>query len=543
MSGNGPEVAGPGGIMKRFIAALPPALLVSLLLHACGGGSGSPMSGSSTPTPMPSVAVTSVSGTVTGMASLVIEGTDYDESAATVSKDIDPANPLPMTVGALQIGQHVEFAVASGKLGVGHLRPRVIGPVEAVDTTGSTLTVLGQTVHVSAGMAPVTILAGGYATLASVAVGDIAEVHGTLEPDGSIAATRVEHVTQSIPGYVVVGIVDGPPTSTSFTINSQALAIGYSPATTLLPANAAITQGAAVTVFAPASGLTGTWAPGANALHLAATRIRVHDSSTLIGTGIIEAGRVRSVLPATGTPTSFRIDDDFTVDLSASPAVTTNGAPGHLADIVAGARAIVRGTVGSVGTVVASQVWIETAGSEAILLLGPVQSVDTVHHTFVVRHTTVDYASGSPQFNNGTSANLVAGAMVVVTASPSAGGIVANSITFVPLPPGYGPTDLPPEDVPSGWNWRIPTEPLLPPLGTADYFGTVSAVSTGTTTTSFTLTPGSGPAVTVNGTSGTSYAPKGMGAANLVAGATVLVSGLPNASGAIDASLIVILGD
>jgi len=513
--------------MTRYLRILAAALLAATL-SACGGSTG-PQSSAGTPM---IAAASQVSGTVTGLASVVVDGTEYDDSAMVVSKEIDPTNPALATTADLQIGQQVELTSASGVWNHATIRPPVIGPVETVDTVSSTLNVLGQTVLVGSS----TTYAGGYTALADVLAGDTAEVHGTLNSDGSIQATRIEKETQTTPKYVVVGTVSNGATG-RFTIN--ALTVTYDATTLLRPASATVVDGEVVTVFSAT-------APGGTsaAPTLAARAIRVHVPGTLAGQTILEDGRARNpVTDVGGNLTGFEIEE-FSVDTtSAALAVTTNGAPGTLKDITAGTRVYVLGTVSVSGTLVASQIWVKTAAATELLLVGPITRVDTATQTLTVRHTTVDYSQLlAGQIVNGSAADIVVGAYVVVTGTQGAANVTADSLAFTPVPPDFASRHLPDIDLPLAWrggSMPPPRNVNLPPKGTRFYAGQVGSVSTDSAgATSFTLTDSRGMSVTVDEATATRYMPAGTSMVDIVNGSRVFILGVLNSTGSVDASLI-----
>ena len=59
-----------------------PALVGLLILSACGGGGGD--AGSTTPTDSARASAQASTGTVTGFGSVIVDGTEIDDSSATV---------------------------------------------------------------------------------------------------------------------------------------------------------------------------------------------------------------------------------------------------------------------------------------------------------------------------------------------------------------------------------------------------------------------------------------------------------------------------
>lgn len=182
---------------RRRLRRLPCALLLAGLLAGCGGGGAEGGVGSGG---TGSFAL----GPITGYGSILVNGVRYDLG----SLDSPPAHEdgRGRDIASLQLGTVVR--VEAGPIDAGATPPRavatgvivsseVVGPVEAltVDATGRTLRVAGQTVRIAAG---VTVLddrvgAGG------PAVGDWVEVYGAADAGTAparIVATRLEpHAT------------------------------------------------------------------------------------------------------------------------------------------------------------------------------------------------------------------------------------------------------------------------------------------------------------------------------------------------------------
>jgi hypothetical protein len=537
-------------IMKKTYWFVAGAIALSALLYACGGGSGaSPDSGatgasssSGSPSAAGPVSVSAVGGTVTGFASMVIDGYEYaDNTATSVAEEIDPSSPSAASLSLVQLGQHVDFDLNGGVLGAGFIRPRVVGPVATVSASANRFLVLGQTVETSA----TTVFGGGYGSIADVQSGNVVKVHGTPNSDGSIAATRVELVSSTavVPGYLVVGTVASlsPGTPAAFSINQ--LSVTDTGATVLLPGGASLADGEVVTVFAPASAYTGT-ATATPAVD--ASVVRIHPS--LAGLTVVEGGRVQAVTDTGGVVTSFAMDG-FTVDTtSSSLSIVDDGKPGTLADIVVGARVVVEGTFSSSGILVASNIWI---GTPQVLLAGPVYSVASTNSagggSFILRHTVVNYNSTTAFAPSSDSwSNLASGAYVVVVGTPGAAGMSATTITFLPVPCGVTPLSLG-GDAPAGWAPPASIAASCGPSGSSGgspsyhYAGTASAVTTTSAGTAFTLTGLDGTTVTVDVSGATLLAPEGVSIADLMNGSKVLVIGTLGASGALSATYLLIL--
>ena len=130
---------------------------------------------------------TGIRGTITGFGSILVNGLklDFDHKTTVVS------DGKPVTLEALRVGQVVQGVARTdgGKLSLASLEIQhaVSGPVSAIDHTTETLTVLGQKVRLN--------LAGDSAAIAAfktLQAGDIVNVSGLRQADGTIVATRVD---------------------------------------------------------------------------------------------------------------------------------------------------------------------------------------------------------------------------------------------------------------------------------------------------------------------------------------------------------------
>src|SRR6185295_6785571 len=153
-----------------------------------GGGS----IGTAAPAAAPAAPSTlAVSGTITGFGSVIIDGVHYDDSTTTVAIDTDPAAPSAGTLSDLKLGMRVEAKVHDGKLDDVVIHASLVGPIATIDAANTRFTIYGQTVQVATGGASPTVFEG-VATFAGLAAGDRVEVHGTVDANKTVVATRIE---------------------------------------------------------------------------------------------------------------------------------------------------------------------------------------------------------------------------------------------------------------------------------------------------------------------------------------------------------------
>lgn len=152
------------------------ALCAALLAVSCGGGGG-------TPAATPAVSL----GTVTGFGSVIVNGTHFDDSQATVLID-----ELPGTSAQLKVGMVVavegsgvncpssDTALCSGVASRIRFRNNLVGPITSVNLLTNTIQVMGRDVVIGdssmlTGMSP--------RDLSGLQVNDVVQVSGLLDRD------------------------------------------------------------------------------------------------------------------------------------------------------------------------------------------------------------------------------------------------------------------------------------------------------------------------------------------------------------------------
>ena len=192
---------------KVFLGELL-ALIALLALGACGGsevaGVGSGGTG----------IATVVDGTVSGFGSVFVDGTEYDDSSASVRRDDDVSG---VTSNAdLRIGQRVRLELDStGKVQTATVLPQLVGPVTQAQDASGTLRVMGQWVRLagSAGDAGHGAMAArsGFSSGAA-GIGDDVEVHGSWVYDSGLAsyvliANRIEKLADAADPVLLSGVL------------------------------------------------------------------------------------------------------------------------------------------------------------------------------------------------------------------------------------------------------------------------------------------------------------------------------------------------
>lgn len=397
-------------------ATLPSYLLLAgcaaAILTACGGGGGSaPVA--SAPAPV-ILGQSTVSGTVTGFGSVIVDGVRIDNSAAVAGKERDDGS---VEAVELKLGQHVEVehdgALVATKVRVS---AEVEGAVAAVDTTAGSLKVLDQVILVNTdpALGPVTVF-GGYSALALIQVGDKVEVHALIKTDATgkvtLQATRIEKKTVADTADRVSGVVADLST-TAHTFKLGTLLIDYGTAK-LSPSTAVLANGSMVRVAVP----LGTVASGAA---VKATLVKVSDHKAEAGARDSELGGPISTLDAASKTLTI---NGVKVDASAA----TFDQPGKtFADLKLNAYIVIKGSYGSDGILKAYRIVLR--GSEhdkdsgADLHGSIVNFVSAA--SFTVRGVQVDASGVVPDAGSCGTTKLADGLQVEVTGTLSATGQV-----------------------------------------------------------------------------------------------------------------------
>jgi len=220
--------------MKTKIFAMLAALSIATIgITSCGGGGGSTSTGTQVAS----------KGVVTGFGSVFVNGVKYDTTSSGII--IDDSS---VTVDSLKVGMVVKVKGILNDDGVTgsassiEYEDSLEGPVANLTATG--FSVLGQNVVVTA-----TTVFDGVANLAALTNGQVVEVSGLSNPDGSITATRIE--VKSSTEYKVRGTVSnlGASTFTLTVTPTLAFTVNHANAT-IVPSPAALVNGAFVKVKA-----------------------------------------------------------------------------------------------------------------------------------------------------------------------------------------------------------------------------------------------------------------------------------------------------
>lgn len=395
--------------LSRFLCAGA----LAALLAACGGGSDT--------TQLPAADQVTVSGTLTGLGTTAIDGVAYGDGQAVVAFDVDPRAETPATLADLKVGMQVEGSIRDGTLTKVLVRATVIGPVQSIDLAASSFKVVGQTVKVVATGDGKTMFEGATG-LADLKVDDWVEVHGTIDADKNVVATRVEVKLPTGEIKVRAGGIATSVDDTAKTFKLGDLTVDYKNAV-VKPDGAKIENDVLVFVFSDQL-------PVGNSLTAKAVRVA---KPSLDGRRFVVGGLVTD---ASADGKTFRVNG---IAVDAANAELKGGQNPTFADIRNMSLVRVEGTLsGSAGAVVlkATRVWIIPASeSRRIVLAGQVTDFVSAA-SFKVRGTPIN--ADMAAFKNGAQDDLKDGAFVLVKGRIDGDVVRADEVIF----------GVPPKDVP-----------------------------------------------------------------------------------------------
>ena len=321
-----------------FPRTLLGAACAATILAACGGGGGATAPVPVAPAPVPAPVILgnpTVSGTITGFGSVIVDGVRIDDKAVAAGKEKADGT---ITAAELKIGQHVEVEHDGNRVATKiRVNAEVEGSVSAVDLAAKTLTVLGQTVSINtdAALGPVTVFGAPYTKLDDVKAADAVEIHALIKTDAagkmSLQATRIEKKGVDIADRVNGVIFDLSATAHTFKIGS--LLVDYSSAT-LMPAGAVLANGSEVTVAIPVGTVEKGVAVKASAIKVKDRKAESQGKEVELGGAVSAFDTAKKILTVNGVK----------VDVS---AISFNQPGKTLADLKPGAYLVIKGTYGS----------------------------------------------------------------------------------------------------------------------------------------------------------------------------------------------------
>ena len=237
---------------------MKPCMLVMVLasaglITACGGGGGGVETGNGGVATTTNSTATTVSGTISGLGSVIVNGIRYETIGAAV-RDMDDNRVISRPLGlgmTVKLEPSTTRAAAAGMI---HVLSGIKGGISATNSAAKTLNVAGLPVTTDATTFIVTA-AGTVGRFTDLTNGQ-AEVYGLPQSDGTFKATRIE-LQLTAPRVQLVGVVSNlNTTNTTFTLGGGSNTVTVSYAAAMAPTG--LVNGSVVAV------LTGTTATAVN---------------------------------------------------------------------------------------------------------------------------------------------------------------------------------------------------------------------------------------------------------------------------------------
>lgn len=418
-------------------------IFLVFFINSCGGGGGSN-----------SVAGGGIGGTglyagvITGFGSVFVNGDELDTTGAVIT-----VNGNNATEDELRVGMKIEVEAEAGRALTIDFQPEIRGEVESVDTANGTLVVLGQTVITDS-----TTVFDGITGIADLNPQDNVVVSGFFNTSNDIRATYIALDTTPLQEYEVKGVVSNLDTNNK-TFNINSLPVDYSnvsnppPFTdgsfvevkgvlqgqvlvassieleSILPSGNPDDEMKIEGIITSVSSQSDFEVNGLRVLTVPATlfengtqsdiaidaRVEVEgvvDSSGALVADKVEfrffdekdvkiEGTVESVDTLNSTIRIFGIDIMVDATTQMDDKSSQQLRPFTLSDIHAGDFLEVGGFVNNLDEIVAVKVEREDyPGQGNDLLKGPVDSIDKVAETFVIRGVTIDASDPSVEFED-----------------------------------------------------------------------------------------------------------------------------------------------
>lgn len=389
------------------------AVVSTMLVTACGGGGNV---STDLPTPAPLAAAAVYAGPIAGFGSVIVNGMRFSSVGAELVDDDSQAIELQdlasgMTVrvsgdadDSTQLGTVRKLEVVRGTRGA----------VTAVDQGASTLTLLGQVVRTDMATA-----FQGLANLAALTVGQMVEVYGATQADGSLLATLVE-TKAALGGVRLTGVVQGL-NAPAATFQVGTLTVKYDTALV----TGVLRDGQSVRVRAANEPVNEV---------LTATSVR-SAAVGVIDVSTVSAGtrmKVKGIVLAEPVNGQFQISGT-TVDLSQALIKSSSGTISILAGQVVEVKGLWNGTLLQ-ATDIELEGYRESQLGGRHELYGAISSLNG--SMAVVNGVTVDLARG--RFEHGNLAQVVVGSYVEIKGNLAGNVLQANKVELKSLATASG---------------------------------------------------------------------------------------------------------
>lgn len=356
--------------MSRLITASFVALFLALAV-ACGGGGSAGGGMAAAP------AATSVmsSGAITGFGSIFVNGVHFQTAHAVIRKNGVAVDQSQLAVGEIARVSGTKDSDSTGDADSIDVDENLVGPIDSLDATAGTFTVLGQTVKINAGTSFSADIQPQ--DINGLEAGQFVHVSGTPDAAGNLVATRIATGAAGDKLQVIgpVSLIDA--SNHKFQVN--ALTVDYS--------------GASLEGFAGGQPANGDIVEARGTAYDAATTTLTATQLERMASEHEEAQDERAI-EREGLVTRFVSATDF--DVAGKP-VTTNGSTvfrnGTAADLALNAKVEVEGSFDGSDVLVARVVAFRHNGG--IALQAQVTAVDSGAGTLVLLGVTVNVTSST----------------------------------------------------------------------------------------------------------------------------------------------------
>jgi len=402
------------GIFATVRAAIALTAL-SLFAVACGSGTGVGISYTTTTSGVGSGGTGS--GVVTGFGSLIVDGMRRNDGNATYSSEAQQGAAVTMPMTGAMLGQSAEFSYdANGNITSVLISPEIVGTVTAV--AAGSITVLGTaiTANTDPALGPVTSFVG-YATLASVQIGDRVEAHGLLKTDSQgrpyLQATLI--IKKPVASGVRLTGVVSQYSAGSFVLGNETVIVGSA---SISPAGTTLANGQRVSVWSNS-------APVGSVVN--ATAIRIKRPAPASG-NVTLSGAISGYV----SNASFQINN-LTVDASTATLTPSGASLGNDRYVV------VAGNYDAVSNkLTASSVTVFTPAAPTNVEVHGTVANFVAASSFTLRGVVIDASNAS--FSGGSVAQLANGVFLEVHGTVTNNIVHATTVQFTALTPTQAPS-------------------------------------------------------------------------------------------------------
>ncbi len=370
------------------------ALVLCTCLVSCGGAT---LAGTNGSGGVGSGGTGVYSGSVTGLASIIMDGTEMTDASGRLGEFSDQPGTTPIPQSQLMLGDQLRLSVSQGQVTSQQVQAQVAGVVQAIGAT--TLQVAGMRIVVSTSSTsgPVTFFTG-VQNQQGLSVGDDLEIFGFYAEDATgpyLQATRiVEHATGD---QIITGVASAisqvalriqgqnfqvatTATGVDATLSGKVVSVWVDPATQqvvqILPlgltGNAATVQLSGL-VYGQTS--QGFWLNGTQIQAQAALLGGLTTAEYVTVTGALQQGVVTasSIQPVSSAATTVRLSGSVTQYVSNASmvvrGVTVNASNAQTQGTLEnGAFVVIQGVI-SGNQVQATSVQVTTPPVQAVLTL------------------------------------------------------------------------------------------------------------------------------------------------------------------------------